>query len=429
MTCYNIRLEGDVLKVDFAKTPDGEAIHVDGNQIVKDVAKQLERMISLGELKGGNLLKIYGRISLLTSYTFAHQVGHLYRAIAVSDTRLSAYIVAVSTTDDYPVGSRIDFNTGAVTQVHRPSARPSFLIDWENDLLIAKISNGKEADGDQILRDANAQLERLINSGKLSGGNQLLKINGRSTVLAGFLIADRLAHRYSSLAVFDPKLGKYVVTVSHSQDYRVGQVLNGERAPQSRSPVKVVLCGPANAGKTVLRDGLKAAILKLESAPSDFYAISGCPDGDGAFYSETAQKYPELARELKREYKAKFTPEFARAKARDIQRIKNSLLLFDVGGKIDVENQIIMSEATHAAILAKTEADVIAWQDFCEHQLQKPLEIVAIIYSNFNGREDRIDNESPILGGSVHHLERGEDVSDRPMIQALARKIVELIHL
>ena len=429
MICYSIQLQGDVLKVDFAKTPDGEAIPASGDRIVKDVAKQLERMISSGKLKGGNLLKIYGRISLLASYTFAHQVGHLYRAIAVSDTRLNAYVVAVSTADDYPVGSRIDLETGEVTQVPNTIPDPSFLIGWENDILIAKIKNGTEVDGDQILRDAKAQLEGLINSGKLPGGNQLLKINGRSTVLAGFLIASQLAHRYSALAVFDPKLEKYVVTVSHSPDYQIGRVLNGERNPKPRSPVKVVLCGPANAGKTVLRDGLKAAILKLESAPSDFYAISGCPDGDGAFYSETAQKYPELARELKREYKAKFTPEFAEAKARDVRTIKNSLLLFDVGGKIDVENQIIMSEATHAAILAKTEDDAIAWRDFCENQLQKPLAIVAIIYSDFEGREDRIDDESPILGGSIHHLERGEDVSDRPMIQALARKIVELTHL
>ena len=425
MTSYSIQLQGDVLKVDFAKTPDGEAVPADGDQIVKEVAKQLEQMISSGELKGGNLLKIYGRISLLASYTFAHQVGHLYRAIAVSDTRLSAYIVAISTAEEYPVGSRIDLNTGAVTQVPNTTLDPSFLIYWENDILIAKIKNGKEVDGDQILRDAKAQLEGLINSGKLPRGNRLLKIDGRSTVLAGFLIADRLAHRYSSLAVFDPKLGKYVVTISHSQDYQIGQVLNGEHNSKPKPPVKVVLCGPANAGKTVLRHGLKAAILKLDSAPSDFYVISGCPDGEGSFHSDTAQKHPELAKELKREYKAKFTPEFARAKARDIRTIKNSLLLFDVGGKIDVENQIIMSEATHAVILAKTEDDAIAWRDFCEN-LQKPL--IAIIYSDFDSREDRIDDKYPILEGSVHHLERGEEVSGRPMIQALARRIVALTH-
>ncbi|MGL5082698.1 MAG: hypothetical protein ACRC8A_14525 [Microcoleaceae cyanobacterium] len=46
----------------------------------------------------------------------------------------------------------------------------------------------------------------------------------------------------------------------------------------TRSAVKVVLCGPANTGKTVLKEGLKLAILEHPDAPEDFYSISGCPD-------------------------------------------------------------------------------------------------------------------------------------------------------
>ncbi|MGB3508984.1 MAG: CRISPR-associated protein Csx3 [Microcoleaceae cyanobacterium] len=425
MTSYNIRLEKDTLKVDFARTPNGEAIQVDGDQIVKDVAKQLEQMISTGELKGGKLLKIYGRISVLASYTFAHQLGHLYGAIAVSDTRLNAYVVVISTTPDYPLGTRIDLETGEIIQVSSlPSVEPSFLTYWEDDILVAKLKNGGVVDGDRILKDAKIQLENLINSGQLPGGKKLLKINGRSTVLASFFIAHKLAHKYSGIAVFDPRIG-YVVTISHSKDYQVGQVLNIENNLNSQ-PIKVVLCGPANTGKTVLRDGLKTAIFKFESAPQDFFAISGCPDGDGAFYSETAKKYPDLAKQLKAEYKAQFTPEFAEGKARDIQRIKNSLLLFDVGGKTTPENQIIMSEATHAVILAKTDADVIEWQNFCQNQLKKTLPIIAIIYSNYDAKEDKVERKDSILTGIVHHLERGEDVSSRPMIQALASEIIKL---
>ena len=221
MSSYNIRLEKDTLKVDFAKTPSGEAIKVDGDQIVKDVAKQLDQMISGGEIKGGKLLKIYGRISVLASYTLAHQLGHLYGAIAVSDTRLNAYVVVNSTTPDYPLGTRINLETGETLQVPPlPSMEPSFLTYWEDDILIAKIKNGKEVDGVQILKDARIQLENLINSGELSGGKKLLKINGRSTVLASFFIANKLAHQYSAIAVFDPKIG-YTVTISHSKDYQI----------------------------------------------------------------------------------------------------------------------------------------------------------------------------------------------------------------
>ena len=118
--------------------------------------------------------------------------------------------------------------------------------------------------------------------------------------------------------MFDPKLEAYVVTISHSKDYQVGQILDSPEKSNRNPNVKVVLCGLANKNN------------------------------------------PELAKQLKLEYQAKFTPEFADNRARDIQRIPNSLLLFDVGGKMSAENQMIMCEAVHAVILAKTETDVIA---------------------------------------------------------------------
>ena len=130
-----------------------------------------------------------------------------------------------------------------------------------------------QVDGDQIVRDVKAQLQELINSGQLTGG-KLLKINGRSTVLASYVIALELAHRYSAIAVFDPKIGdrgldRYIITISHTPDYQVGDRVDLERDPCQT--VKVVLCGAPNTGKTVFRDGLKEAILEREDVPQDFW--------------------------------------------------------------------------------------------------------------------------------------------------------------
>jgi len=354
---YSIHLEGDTLKVDFAKTDEEKPIPAAGDVIVQDVQTRVRQMIASGELSGGNLLKINGRISVGASYTLAHEVAHLYRVVAVADTRLGAYVVVSSTTPEYPLASRIDFQTGEVTEVKRSAelSTPSFFVRWEGDVLRVEINNAVQADGDQIVRDVKAQLQELINSGQLTGG-KLLKINGRSTVLASYVIALELAHRYSAIAVFDPKIGdrgldRYIITISHTPDYQVGDRVDLERDPCQT--VKVVLCGAPNTGKTVFRDGLKEAIQEREDVPQDFYTISGCPDGDGSWFAQTAQKYPELAAELKAEYKAKFTPEFAQGKARTIEVIKNSLLLFDVGGKISEENELIMQQATHAVILAQ----------------------------------------------------------------------------
>lgn len=427
MTTYSMQLVGDTLKVDFAKTDEDKPIPADGDAVVRDVQLLVRQMIASGELSGGNLLKIQGRISVAASYTLAHEVAHLYRVIAVSDTRLGAYVVVSSTAAEYPLSCRLDFDTGEVTQVKSSIelATPSFFIHWDGDVLRVHINNAVQVDGDQIVRDAKAQLLSLIASGQLPGG-KLLKINGRSTVLASFVMALELAHFYSAIALFDPKVGergldRYLVTISHTQDYQVGSTIDVE-CDRSET-VKVVLCGCPNTGKTVLRDGLKQAILNRVDAPEDFYAISGCPDGDGCWFSETAQKYPELAKQLKAEYKAKFTPEFAAAKARDIEVNKNSLLLFDIGGKITPENELIMSQATHAVILAKSELEVTEWQAFCQ-KLNLP--VIAIIYSDIEATADEIRTESPQLMGTVHQLKRAEKVENRPLIQVLAKILVEL---
>ncbi|MGL4374938.1 MAG: hypothetical protein ACRCT1_00730, partial [Microcoleaceae cyanobacterium] len=54
------------------------------------------------------------------------------------------------------------------------------------------------------------------------------------------------------------------------------------------------------------------------------------------------------------------------------------------------------------------------------------LSVIAIIYSDKEASQDSIETESPLLTGIVHHLERGEDVSGRPVIQALANLLVNL---
>ena len=427
---YSIHLEGDTLKVDFAKTDAGKPIPAAGDVIVQDVQTQVKQMIASGELTGGNLLKINGRISVGASYTLAHEVAHLYRVVAVADTRLGAYVVVSSTTPEYPLASRVDFQTGEVTEVKSSAelSTPSFFVRWEGDVLRVEINNEVQVDGDQIVRDVKAQLQELINSGQLTGG-KLLKINGRSTVLASFVLALELAHRYSAIAVFDPKIGdrgldRYIITISHTPDYQVGDRVDLERDPCQT--LKVVLCGAPNTGKTVFRDGLKEAILERDDVPQDFYTISGCPDGDGSWFAQTAQKYPELAAELKAEYKAKFTPEFAQDKARTVEVIKNSLLLLDVGGKISPENELIMAQATHAVILAKSESEVADWQAFCR---QLNLTVIAIIYSDLDATTDTIQTQTPQLRGTVHRLIRGESVKTRPMIQELAKQLVELASL
>lgn len=99
------------------------------------------------------------------------------------------------------------------------------------------------------------------------------------------------------------------------------------------------------------------------------------------------------------------------------------LTLIDVGGKIDDKNRLIMAPATHAVILAGEMERVSEWKTLCS---ELDLDIIAIIHSDYHGTSDRIISETPILTGSIHHLERGEPNHDRPMVQALATLLTTL---
>ena len=189
--------------------------------------------------------------------------------------------------------------------------------------------------------------------------------------------------------------------------------------------MKVVLCGPPHSGKSCLREGLKQAILAIHrvgKAPYPYF-ITGCPDGEGSWYIETVRNNPDLAAQLKREYKAKFTWAFAEKIAFDVKNASLPLTLIDVGGKIDGKNRLIMEHATHGVILAGDLGKVGEWERFCR---ELNLKVIAIIHSDYEGKFDAIECEYPILRGSVHYLERGEDVSQRPMVQVLARVLVGL---
>ena len=53
---------------------------------------------------------------------------------------------------------------------------------------------------------------------------------------------------------------------------------------------------------------------------------------------------------------------------------------------------------------------------------------MAIIDSDYEGKKDKIETLFPIIKGSTHYLERGENVVERPTIQALAKHIISLVN-
>ena len=439
---YLIKLEGNTLKV-------GRNLKLDvpGDRLIEDARSQLQALISSAQLTGGSLLKIDGMSSLAIGYLLAHELGHLYKVIAVCDPRLQVkllnrYVVVISYAEEYDIGDVIECSDTEAKKVAKviPKSKDdsTFFASVEGNIL--KVGCIR-AEGNQIAVDAAARIDELIAEGKLKGG-KLLRVNGKATLLTSYVLAHRLGHLYSAIAVFDPKIcdmgrDRYIVALSHGSNSAIGSIL--EYSVPKKLTAKVAICGFPGAGKTCLREGLKYAIENISAIPNDFcYVISACPDGDTAYFSQTAQQDLELANKLRQRNKKGYTDKFADSKAIEIKSIQNNLLLFDVGGKITTHNWTIMSEATHAVVLARKEENeqnnVRRWQEFCQ---DLNLRVVAIIYSDYYGTSDTIvqqasvisrenaevsplQNDKNILIGTVHHLDRQADASSRPTVKELA---------
>jgi CRISPR-associated protein Csx3 len=90
---------------------------------------------------------------------------------------------------------------------------------------VLKIGFGEAAQNDQIVRDAAARLAEMSNSGELSGG-RLIKINGPTSIPVACVLVHKVSHLYGTVGVFDPKLGKYVIAITHNPEYNLGDLVD-----------------------------------------------------------------------------------------------------------------------------------------------------------------------------------------------------------
>ena len=306
----------------------------------------------------------------------------------------------------------------------------SYQMELQGDTLRVGFNRTIRANGDRLVRDALVELERLQERVDLRG--KLLKIDGAQSIAVAYTLSHKLAHLYGAIAILDPKIGKagyktYIVTSSHHPDYEVGDLVETEEPQIERTPIKLALGGPPHSGKSCLREGLKRRIMGTLNAPYP-YVISACPDGEPAGMQEIHNRDPKLAQDIKQGTKGDFTLEYAEQTAQGIKSINGLITIVDLGGIPSAENKLILKECTHVVILAGDSAErsyqdsLVEWESYC---MDLDVPIIAKIHSDLNASSDHIDAESPVLTGTIHHLSRGADVSDRPMIRALAELVVK----
>lgn len=210
---------------------------------------------------------------------------------------------------------------------------------------------------------------------------------------------------------------------------RLADFLQTPEGKEAMKKKKIVLAGPPRSGKSCLRQGIKDVIRQIASGTIYPYTLTACPDGEGAWFQESMNNDPALAAKLKAEYKSKFTPEFVTRIAESVDKLSLPLSFIDIGGITSPENEQICASANGAILICGETAvknDVPAvWKEFF-NKLNIPL--VAELYSDYQGEEDVIDGigEDGVFRGSVHHLERGENLTDRETIRALSEFIIHL---
>jgi CRISPR-associated protein Csx3 len=295
------------------------------------------------------------------------------------------------------------------------------------DILQVGFSRNFRGEGNLVVKDAIAAVENIEKSGQLRG--KCLLIDGAQSIAVAYALSHKLSHRYGTIAVLDPKIGRrgyktFIVTSSHGMEYEVGSLIETEETQIERNCVKIALCGPPHSGKSCLREGLRACILETLNAPYP-YTIPGCPDGEAAGFQEIKERDPQYASIVKQGSKGDFTENFTRQTVQAIESASTLLNIIDLGGRLSEENQLFLAQCTHAIILVGDDFDlhVAEWEAFCQ-QVNVP--VIAKIHSDLNADSDRIDTESP-LTGTIHQLQgNGQDLMSRPIIQALARMAIDL---
>lgn len=200
-------------------------------------------------------------------------------------------------------------------------------------------------------------------------------LSGRAPIwLYGWLVHE--CHFTRWVACYDPRLGAVVVS-SHSPDVQVGEIIPWVQGrPGSELAAAVMVVGPPDSGKSRLARALFEALLPEHP---DIYLQRAHWDGEGNW---TLDLPPEEAKILKHQYRGSFTPEFFSFHAQAILALRRqkSLVIVDVGGKVDPQKQPILEACSHYLVVSRDPEAIPLWHEFCRDRGN--LRCVAILHTS-----------------------------------------------
>ena len=95
-------------------------------------------------------------------------------------------------------------------------------FDKETGILTIGFNPEMPASNDVITKDANTLAKEISSQ---VAGTKLLKITGAASLPVAMLISHAFCHLVQAIACIDPKLGQFVVCVSHAADHKIGDLV------------------------------------------------------------------------------------------------------------------------------------------------------------------------------------------------------------
>jgi GTPase SAR1 family protein len=95
----------------------------------------------------------------------------------------------------------------------------------ENGILQVNFNNNIAADNNHLIVYVEEQLNELIEKNYFKQ-DKLLKINGGCSLSLSISIAYKMSALYQAIAWFEPRLNKYLVSISNSDEYKIGQLVD-----------------------------------------------------------------------------------------------------------------------------------------------------------------------------------------------------------
>ncbi|MGI0485041.1 CRISPR-associated ring nuclease Crn3/Csx3 [Pantanalinema rosaneae CENA516] len=195
-------------------------------------------------------------------------------------------------------------------------------------------------------------------------------ISGRAPIwLYSYLVHE--CHPTAWVACFDPRLGAIVVS-THSRQTTIGQVIPiadlWEAAPAIARRSDAALCpalmvvGPPDSGKSVFSYAVFQAL--LPESP-DVYLQRANWDGEGNYVLELPDH--DDPEEFKATNKGQLTDRFFPYHAQSILNLRRqkSLVIVDVGGKVQPEKLPLLEACSHYLIISSQPETITSWHEFC----------------------------------------------------------------